>query len=706
MDSKNTILLRTRIAFLGLLLFALTIVGKLVYIQVFQGKEWQKLAKIATVEFRPIKPTRGNIYAQDGSLLATSLPFYKIALDPCVVEEKLFQESIDELSRLLADFYQDKSFQYYKSLLLEARKNKKRYVLLNNRRVNYPDKKKISKWPIFKEGRFKGGIIFEKTEKRFRPFQELASRTLGFVNENKQGVGLENSFNTFLRGVDGGGIYQKLTGGNWKMIQSSTTKRPVHGYDLITTIDINLQDVAHTSLLKVLEQSQASYGTVVVMEVATGEIKAMANLGRLASGNYEEIYNYAIGNHGTTEPGSIFKLVPMMALLEECNLNLTDTVDTGDGSYKFHNLIMHDTKADGYGVLTLQEVFEKSSNIGLAKLVDSVFSNNPNKFIDYIYKLGLHKPLGVQIIGEGVPYIKNPKLSSWTKVTIPWMSMGYELKVTPLQMLTLYNAIANQGKMIQPIIVKQIKQANRIIQTFESKVINKKICSDATLQKLRIMLEGVVERGTARRFRHGYYKIAGKSGTSNKLEKGKYSDATYASFVGYFPADKPRYSCIVVIDNPKGAKYHFGGQVAVPVVKEIADKLSAKDLLTATYIIPCDSMPTELISVKGRVALQKDWQAIVKELELPTSIPIDKEKEWLQISQQDKEISWEVTDMFAIIQVPKVIGMSVKDALFLLENRGIQVKLQGPTNGYVRAQSILPGTKVTSEQTITLDLHA
>lgn len=703
MDAKQIILLRTRLAFLGLFAFSLIIVGKLIHIQFLQGKKWEKLAQVATLEFRPIKPSRGNIYAEDGSLLATSLPFYKVAIDPCIADETLFQENVDTLSRLLANFYQDKTAEIYKSNLEEARKTAKRYLAINNKQINHDDKKKISEWPIFREGRYRGGIIFEQTEKRFKPFRELAARTVGFINENGSGVGLEYSFDKILRGVDGGALYQKLTGGTWKMIQSNTTKKPINGYDLITTIDINLQDVAHASLLKVLQESQANYGSVIVMEVSTGEVKAMVNLGKVGSGEYQEIYNYAVGNQGATEPGSVFKLIPMLALLEETNLALTDTVDTGDGQYKFHNLIMHDVKKGGHGIITLQEVFETSSNIGLAKLIDNVFSEKPEKFIEYIQKMGLDKPLGIQLKGEGKPFIKHPKHPAWTKVTLPWMSMGYELKLTPLQILTVYNAIANEGKMLKPIFVKEIKDANRTIQAFTTTIINKKICSDETLRKLKIMLEGVVERGTARKFRHGFYKVAGKSGTSNKIKNGKYTDDTFASFAGYFPADKPRYSCIVVIDDPQGIRHHFGGQVAAPVLKDIADKLSAKDLVSAEYIAPVDPIHLTLSPPKFRIAHKSDWQVVIGELglELPSLVDTD---DWVQIVPSEDKLEWKSQGDFTPLQVPKVVGMALKDALFLLESRGLMVQLEGAPIGFVKSQSLLPGTRTMPAQIITLEL--
>jgi cell division protein FtsI (penicillin-binding protein 3) len=703
MDLKQNILLRARIAFLAVLLFAFAVVGKLIYIQFIQGKKWQKSAQVATLELRPVKPTRGQIYTADGSLLATSLPFYRVAFDPCIADEEVFRTHVKELSKNLADFYRDKPAKDYQTYLQEARRSKKRYLLLNPKEITHQDKMKMRQWPIFDAGRGRGGVIFEKVEKRFKPFQELAGRTVGFINEEGTGVGLEYSFDKLLKGVEGRALYQKMAGGNWKILYKSATKKPVDGYDIETTLDINLQDVAHRSLLNILKESQANYGCVIVMEVNTGEIKAMVNLGQTARGEYKEIYNYAVGAQGTTEPGSIFKLVSMLALLEETSMELTDTVDTGNGSYQFYDLTMHDVKKGGYGTITLQEVFEQSSNIGLAKLVDSTFGRQPQKFMHYIRKLALDKPLGFQLVGEGMPFIKDPKSKTWTGVTLPWMSIGYELKLTPLHMLAVYNAIANQGKMVKPMLVKRIKQANRVIQEFKSPVLNPKICSDETLKKLRVMLEGVVERGTARKFKHSYYQIAAKSGTSNKVVNGRYGHATYASFAGYFPADAPRYSCIVVVDDAKGADYHFGGQVAAPVVKDIADKLSGKDLLSTEYISVNQEQQTANFPIT-KPGWKQDWVILGKELAIPY---VDEKNTggWGKLNRIDDKLVWQPSNMFGDQQVPHVVGMSLRDALFLLENRQLKVLIQGKAGEKVKAQSLSPGAKIQAGQVITLELN-
>jgi cell division protein FtsI (penicillin-binding protein 3) len=701
MPFKQTILLRTRIAFLVVFLFAVAIVVKLVYIQFVQGAQWKKAAEVAGLEYRPLKATRGNICADDGSLLATSLPFYRVALDPCIVDEAPFQEHVAALSQLLANFYKDKGAKAYRQLIQNARKTKRRYVLLNKKQINYQEKKKMSQWPIFCQGRWRGGVIFEKVEKRFRPFQDLAFRTIGFINDNEYGAGLEFSFNTDLKGIDGKALYQKTVGGNWKMLYDGSASRPIHGYDVETTIDINLQDVAHNSLLKVLQASEAAYGCAVVMEVETGEIKAMANLGRTETAQYKELYNYAVGNQGTTEPGSTFKLVSMLALLEETSVKLTDTIDTGDGRFRFHDRIMKDVKRGGFGKLTVQEVFEKSSNVGMSRLISEAFGKEPQKFVNYVHKLGLSQPLGFQMLGEGTPLIKTPNSSGWSGVTLPWMSIGYALHVTPLQTLTLYNAVANNGKMIQPIIVKKIKQANRVVKTFQGAVLNKKICTDETLQKLKSMLEGVVERGAARRFRHSFYQIAGKSGTANKVLNGKYTDDTYISFAGYFPAKSPRYSCIVVVDSPQSYAWHFGASLAT-VVKDIADKIAAKDIAMRDYITA--AAPQTNIFPLIRAGNRKDLVHLCNTLNIAYT-DHEREAAWVRTSAGESSVLWKSNGESSKEHVPRVVGMTLKDALFLLENCGLNVAVQGNKSGRVQTQSLLPGTKVFKNLDITLQMN-
>lgn len=703
MAFKQTILLRARVAFFVAFLFAIAIITKLVYIQVYQGGRWRKEASLTGLAYRPIKATRGNIYSDDGSLLATSLPFYRVALDPCVVEEAKFQQYIGTLSEHLANFYKDQSAAAYQQLICDARRANRRYLIINRRWIDHQAKQEMSQWPIFCQGRWLGGVLFEKVERRFRPFRDLAARTIGFVNADEYGAGLEYSFNKALKGSDGSVLYQKMIGGSWKMICYETANQPMRGYDLETTIDINLQDVAHCSLLRALQASEAAYGCAVVMEVPTGEIKAMVNLSRVGDRQYNECYNHAVGNQGTTEPGSTFKLVSMLALLEETSAALTDTIDTGNGRFQFCDRVMKDVKQDGFGELTIQEVFEYSSNIGMARLIDETFGKDPQRFVDYVHKLGLTKSLGLPVVGAGVPLVKTPTSKGWSGVTLPWMAIGYALQLTPLHTLTLYNAVANNGKMVQPVLVRRMKKANKTIKTFRGATLNKKICTDATLKKLKTMLEGVVQRGTASRFKHSFYQIAGKSGTANKVVNGKYTHDTYVSFVGYFPAQSPRYSCIVVIDSPQNYAWHFGTSVAT-VIKDIADKIAAKDLTAHRCIAVEKGVQAPAVFPLIKAGYRKTLLRLCNTLNIAYSpeVPV---VTWLRSTVKDDRIVWKDNGTPDLGSVPQVLGMTLKDSLFLLENVGLKVVVQGNKGGKIRTQSPLPGTKCNRGQCVVLHMN-
>ena len=704
MDIRRTILLRTRIAFFVVVLVAASIVSKLIYLQFFQGGQWRQSATSTGLAYRPIPATRGNIYAADGNLLATSLPLYQVAFDPCIVEENTFQKNIEALSTHLADFYGDSSAAYYQQLIVEARHASRKYVLLNKQRINHHAKQQMKQWPIFCLGRWQGGVIFEKVEKRQRPFGPLAARTIGFMNADGCGAGLEYSFHQTLRGVDGRGLYQKMMGGHWKMIYSNATvTQPVHGHDLVTTLDVNLQDVAHRSLLHALQISAAAHGCVVVMEVKTGAIKAMVNLSRTQDGQYSERYNYAVGNLGMIEPGSTFKLASMLALLEETAMELTDTVDAGDGQYRFYDRIMKDVQRGGHGVITLQEVFEKSSNIGISRLVDETFAKAPHKLISYFKKLGFDTPLGLPLTGEGTPVLPTPQSASWSGVTIPWMAIGYNLKVTPMHILTLYNAIANEGKMVRPMIVKEVKKANQTLRDFQGKTSGPRICSDKTRKKLHTLLTGMVARGPARKFKHGFYQIAGKTGTANKVVDGRYTNDTCISFAGYFPVEAPRYSCIVVVDTPQNYAYHFGAAVA-PVVKDIADKIAAKDLASQCFVQAMDNVPQDAGKLPlVRAGDQQELLDLCKVLQVPCSLE-PASSTWVTAVQEEGQLTWHAHAHEPPNKVPHVVGMVLRDALSVLEHHGLRVTVQGNRGKRVKYQSILPGTKAVTGGQIVLTM--
>jgi cell division protein FtsI (penicillin-binding protein 3) len=697
MNIKKSILLRARIAFLAVLLFALAVVYRIVHIQMVEGNRWRQLAKEQVFSYRPVAATRGNIYASDGALLATSLPFYRVVIDATVVEEALFNRDVDSLSLLMAQFFIEKSASEYKHKLRDARKTKKRYLKISNKLLTYQEKKALSQWPILRLGRLKGGIIFEKMERRFRPFNDLGLRTIGFVNEDNKGVGIEYSFDQQLSGAKGRALFQRMAGGHWKPVYDGTEVRAQEGFDLITTLDVNLQDVAQDALLKHLTEHDADYGCVVLMEVKSGEIKAMANLGRLPSGQYGELYNYAAGAQGVTEPGSTFKLASVMALLEEKHSAPGDSVETGKGTYLYYDRKMTDAKEEGYGKITFKDAFAKSSNIGISKLVHDCFHKRPEQYVAYLKQFGLDRPIPFQMATDTRPFIKKPTDKSWSGITLPWMSIGYEVQFSPLHMLTFYNAIANDGKMISPILVKEVRQAEEVIQTFESQVIESSICSDRTLKEVRKMLLAVVEQGTARNVKNTNYLLAGKTGTAQKVKNGRYTKSYYTSFVGYFPADAPKYSCVVVIDNPKGFR-QYANDVAAPVFKEIADKIYAVDLKLHK------AMKRQRPVMEWGFPVVKSGQ--LDELtmlcnELGISNHARRESEWVTARPVGKAIQWASKDT-PLGLMPDVSGMTLRDALYLLENKGVVVQSIG--QGRVISQSVLPGTRYSTGSRITLRL--
>ncbi|RSK47012.1 penicillin-binding protein [Hymenobacter rigui] len=701
---KKSIVTRVRLAFLGVCLFSAAVVWKIGQVQFKEGARWRALEQERRVTYQPVPATRGNIFASDGrSIMATSLPFYRVAWDPSVVSQALFNEKKDSLALLLSRFFGDRSPQEYLRRIKDAKNAKVpvRYLRLNSRQINFQEKKELAQWPIFRAGKNKGGVIFEKVDKRFRPFGGLAQRTIGFVNEEKNGAGLEFTFNRHLAGKDGEALFERLPGGN-KPIYDGTEVKPQPGYDIKTTIDINLQDVAENALYKALVDNDAQYGCVILMEVKTGEIKAVANLGRVADGVYREDYNYAIADQGRTEPGSTFKLASLMAVLEaNPELQLTDTVNTGrTGSMKIGGAVKTDTHANGR--ISLKQVFEKSSNIGVAVLVDKQFGRNPTEYTDYLKKFGLDKPLGFQMAGEARPYIKDPRDRTWSRTSLTTMCIGYELKLAPLQTLAFYNAVANDGVKVQPIIVKEIKQADNVLEHFEAQVLNQKICSDETLEKVRSMMEGVVSEGTARGIRSNDYGIAGKTGTAWKFKNGAYTKMYSTSFCGYFPADNPKYSCIVVVDSPKRGGWS-GAEVSAPVFKEVADKAMARDAASLRPLLARAPVSRSRVPFV-KAGMQDELTMVFAQLGVSHDGATGTD-DWVRTSAGATAEKLALQPMAVRPgRVPNVQGLTLRDALFLLENRGLRVRSIG--TGRVKAQSVAAGSAARRGTTVVLQLEA
>lgn len=563
-----------------LIVLGLGIGYKVFHIQYIDGNNYRLLAKNKTIQNITVSPERGNIFSDDGSLLAASTISYDIFFDGVTVSNSNFAKFSTSLAKDLSVLL-EKDYDFFYDKLSYAKKNSKRYYLIQ-RNVSVEDLNKIKKMPLFKLGGVRGGLIVEKKNSRDYPLNKIAERTIGRERKVKgdkfSGVGLEHAFGSILRGKDGMQLMQKISNGKWKPIYSNNQIEPVPGSDLYTTINVGFQDITHHSLLEQLEIFEADHGTAIVMETSTGEIKAISNLGRTTEGKYYERLNYAVGEH--YEPGSTFKLMSVIAALEDGKADLEKMVDTENGILSFYGAKVRDSRKGGYGIISLNDAFKYSSNTGIVKIINNAYKDDPEKFSNRLYNMGLNDKLGVSIKGESKPKIPHPKDKDWSGLSLPWMVYGYGVLLSPLQILTFYNAVANDGEMVKPIFAKKNNlKSNKII-------LNPSIASKSTINKAKFLLENVVndDGGTGFNIRSNIYKIAGKTGTGQV----DYTtdDVQYiSSFVGYFPADKPKYSCIVVIHKPNKKMGYYGNIVAAPVFKKIADKiysLTPKDKKTIT----------------------------------------------------------------------------------------------------------------------------
>jgi len=699
---KQIIFSRVYIIYGMVCLFAAVIIFKSFKLQVWEGNKWRDKEESLTRNYREIKAVRGNIYAADESLLATSIPKYEVRFDAKTdaLTDIFFNENIEELAYELSQLFPEKSKMDYLIELKLARENGKRYHLIK-RNVKFTELKQLKEFPIFRAGKYKGGFIYEQQNKRVRPFKVLAARTIGYEREGSKPVGLEGAYSKELSGVNGERWEQKIAGGIWMPLGENNGKEPEDGSDIYSTIDVNIQDVAQQALESQLIEHQADHGCVALMEVSTGDVKAIANLKRNKNGSYYESYNYIVGE--STEPGSTFKLASLMTAFEDGYLDLDDMVDTENGTTKFYDLTMRDSHIGGYGKISIKKAFIVSSNVGISKAINRIYSANPQKFVDRLYKMNLHKKLGIEIAGEGAPLIKSTDDELWSGVSIPMMSIGYEVQMTPLQILTFYNAIANDGKMVKPRFVKEIRQSGKMVRKIESEIIENSICSQKTIKMVKEMLEGVVIEGTAKNLHNTRYKIAGKTGTA-QIANSKYgykydSKVSHqASFVGYFPADNPKYTCIVVVNAPSKNVY-YGNLVAGPIFKEVADKVYASSIQIHDELAKKDHAAISRIPY-AKDGYYSDLNKIYSELKIKTLnngvSPI-----WAKVSTGDKEVKI-YKKVIAPIYVPNVIGMSIKDALYILENQGMNVQFTG--NGVVKSQSISPGKKIIKGKKIILEL--
>ena len=694
MGLKAAILLRTRLVFIAGAFLALGIAAKVGYVQYGAGDKWKRVPAARMQRHILLEANRGNIYAADGSLLAVSLPYYRVAMDPTLPSDYLLREGLDSLSLLLADFFGEKTADYYTRQVLKARKEEKRYLQLIKQEIDHSTKRRIARWPLVREGRLVGGVILDKISRRFRPFGGLALRTIGYMDQQQRGiVGLEHSFDRVLGGEDGRVLIERSVGGRWHPLYDGSEVHPRDGSDIYTTLDVNIQEVAHNSLLQAMHRHEADHGTVVIMEVRTGEIKAIANLSRKARGRFASDYNYAVGSQGVVEPGSTFKLATMLALLERGNLQLSDSVQAGGGTFAVYNSLMRDDKVGGWGMLSAGEAFVQSSNIGIAKLALRYFGQRPELYTDYLrVRLHLGEPLGFQLKGEGISYVKTPADSSWSGTSLAWMAHGYEVALSPLQLLTLYNAVANGGRMLAPLLVRSIRREDKIVEQFRTRVIEERIASPENIAALQALLEEVTLWGTAKDIRSPHYRMAGKTGTVKKYKAGRYVDQYQASFVGYFPADVPQYSCIVVIDNPRRGGTH-GAEVAAPVFRRIADRICRRGLQLAALRGASD-MPL----IGG--GWSEDIKLLCDELGvayLPLASPA-----WVRTLNAGQEVGFRQAT--APGKVPDLRGMPLRDALYLAENAGLRVLRRGLGTRVLR-QYPPPGRRLRAGTTLTIVLQ-
>ncbi|WP_083422036.1 penicillin-binding protein [Arsenicibacter rosenii] len=708
---KQEFLLRATLAFIAIALFAVAVVVRLVYVQffeVYEGKRWIERLEGVKIRRDTLRAMRGNIYAADGrSLLATSLPSYDVGLDPTVADSLFFARKKDSLGTVLHNVFRDRTKEEYIRLAEDAREEGLQYVSLP-RRVSFSEREYMRKWPFFRKRdrivthpdkknlkRTKiyrgGGGVFRAYYERYHPFGTMAERTLGMLNpENGKGLrGLEESYQSELAGKNAVGLIEVLSGGVKKPVEDGPDMRPEPGMDLYTTIDVNYQDIAESSLRKYMEKFQADKGCVLIMEVATGEIKAIANLTR-SGDRYFENFNHALA--GRTDPGSTFKLATMIALLEEKAITPKTLVPTGNGRTTYRGVEIKDSGHKGYGTITAQQVFEKSSNVGIHLMMKNYFYSRPDLYCQYLRKFKLTQPTGIHMKGEAKPFIRNPDMKGWSRTSLTFMSYGYEMLITPLQMATFYNAVANDGKWVRPMLVKQVRLADEVIIDNKPYVAPEPICSERTVKLVKNMLEGVVLHGTASKIGTKFYRIAGKTGTAQK--KMGQSGSYYSSFIGYFPANRPKYTVLAAIDNPRFSNNDslYGGKVAAPVFKEVADRIHAFDIHMHPPLVK--RATKHLPDLKAGLA--EDLHTIGTELALAGEPDTDG---WVQ---KTKSGGWK-SQSSNQKRVPDVRGLTLRDALYLLENRGIRVSITG--QGRVKEQSIEPGTAIKGPQAIALVLE-
>lgn len=684
MKEKKAIFLRVMLISSLIVLAAVAIFIKLLSVQAELSDSVALNDPI--IKLREIPSSRGNIYDVKGNLLATSMPVYTIAMDATQASDTLFENNYRALAAGLSEIFGDLSAEQYAKKLRQSRRNQKQYLRLQSG-VRYSELQKVKELPILEKGRYKGGFVYTQQTDRTKPFGYLCDRTIGYGREVSD-VGIEKAYNHYLKGVNGKQLMQKINGGIWKPLSNTQDIEPVSGSDVYSTIDIRIQDIAQTALLKSLEKFEAENGSVILMDVKTGAIRAMSSLERTEEGKYAEKFNYAIG--AAYEPGSTFKLASLLVALEDGVVDTATIVDTKNGAFKFYDRTMKDSNyhRGGHGKISLGEAFEVSSNIGIARTIVDNYKDNPQRFVDRLARLGVSDNLEFELLGEADPWIKNTNDPTWSGVSLPWMAFGYELKMTALQILALYNAVANDGELVKPRLVDRVQRGEKLLEAKDVEVLKPSICSEETIDILQDLMVGVVEKGTARNIYSKKYSCAGKTGTAKIASEGSYGSEYRASFAGYFPAENPKYSCVVVVTKPKKEIGFYGNIVAAPVFKEVRDLLFAEEAI--------DTPELDSFAKQDYVGKSQELNEIHNVLDYPKYVTTQKDV-WLKAGEGN------LTEIdFIEGKMPNVEGMTSMDVLYLLENLGLNVELKG--KGKVVKQSVRAGSEIKENQKVALRL--
>ncbi len=704
-EVKRDILWRVYLCFIILVIVCLCIISKAVKIQQVEGNSWRAMSDSLHQKIEEVDAERGTIYSEDGQMLSTSIPQFDIYIDFGAEglrdkSGKAFRENIDSLSYHLAHLFSDKTKADYKRILTEGYKEKDRYFLLH-RKVSFRDYQKLRAFPLVRLGRNRSGFIAEERSIRLNPYQMLAYRTIGLERENAQKIGLEQSYDSILKGTTGKRLVRSIGGGVSLPVDESLDIEPEDGKDITTTLDVHIQEIAENALMNMMQKSESQTGTCIVMETATGKIKAIANLGRHSNGTYWEDYNYAMR---TSEPGSTIKLATLLSVLSEGKTSINTPVEVGNSGEGFVGVReVNEAETMPKPIMTVEECFANSSNVGMSKIAWNAFASQPSKFAGYLHQLRLDSVTGIDLLGETKPRLPRLNKTNEGLHAMVTASFGYAIQVSPLQTLTLYNAVANGGKMMKPYLVDNIQKDGVIIKQFNPTVLRESISNPSVVKAAKLCMEAVTSFGTAKAaFQNCAYKVAGKTGTAHVADGFyKYDDGVYqASFVGYFPAENPQFTCIVVIKTKPHAVVHYGGTLAAPVFKEISDRLYTLYVRQNGGVQYAGNYKNDSINYSYTTS-KREMNIIENTLKFPVA-GVSNDNEWTNLSKSGTASSEQGINVSSK-QMPSLQGMGLKDVLYLCENMGLKVSAKGA--GKVIAQSVQSGTPISKGQLVKIELN-